>query len=186
MAPIIIFDAHEEEDRLMWGEDQTCIFTVKKAYRKLCGSATHDGWPGWSHLWKIEVQQRIRTFLWILSHNKLLTNYEKWRRNLREDPCCSLCGAMEETCLHAIRDCPEAKQVWLLFVETSLQQNFFLMSLEDWLLWNTSKARGREWQSKFALVCWWNWKWRNDVVHNEMWMEIQMKVEFLRSRAQEM
>lgn len=46
-----------------------------------------------------------RSFLWILIHEKLLTNRLCVRKIITDDASCPGSGANEETCLHAIRDC---------------------------------------------------------------------------------
>lgn len=70
------------------GEDSDGVFTVSKAYRKLCTLDSAKGWAGWSSIWKLKVQQRVRTFLWLLSHGKLLSNHNHCRRMTVDSPSC--------------------------------------------------------------------------------------------------
>lgn len=60
--------------------------------------------------WKLKVEQRERTFIWLLIHEKLLANYNKWRRLMAESPRYELGQELEVTNLHAIRNCTVAKR----------------------------------------------------------------------------
>ncbi|KAK7260903.1 hypothetical protein RIF29_27202 [Crotalaria pallida] len=62
-------------------------------------------------LWKWPGPQRIRTLLWKILNDALLTDENRRRRNLTADDECPLCNANEtETILHAFRDCHHAQQ----------------------------------------------------------------------------
>ncbi|KAF7828037.1 uncharacterized protein G2W53_019201 [Senna tora] len=43
--------------------------------------------------------------------------------------------------------------------------DFFSLGLEDWISKNLS-SKEKNWNSKFALMCWLNWKHRNEQVFN--------------------
>ncbi|KAH1131683.1 hypothetical protein J1N35_003061 [Gossypium stocksii] len=47
---------------------------------------------------------------------------------------CQICGADQETVLHALHNCQIARAVWLNLVSTAAKQNFYSLSLNDWLL----------------------------------------------------
>lgn len=66
---------------------------------------------GWRKVWKLGVQQRIRVFLWVSAHGKLMTNLERWKRRMAANPLCIRCAEAEESSLQAIRDCVFAKEV---------------------------------------------------------------------------
>lgn len=53
----------------------------------------------------MKVKERIRIFLWIMSHGRLLTNLERWKRRMTANLICGRCYQPEERALHAIRDC---------------------------------------------------------------------------------
>ena len=46
-------------------------------------------------------------------HNGDLVNAERFRRWLSLTVSCSMCGSGPEDGLHMLRDCPDAKYVWL-------------------------------------------------------------------------
>ncbi|CAN1139910.1 Putative ribonuclease H protein At1g65750 [Linum perenne] len=65
----------------------------------------------WNRVWKWGGPSRIQFFLWLLSHEKLLTNLERKRRHMTQDSSCPRCAHTEESIFHILRDCPFAVQV---------------------------------------------------------------------------
>ncbi|KAH1115159.1 hypothetical protein J1N35_008537 [Gossypium stocksii] len=62
---------------------------------------------------------------------RLLTNAERARRGLVEDPSCPICGHPSEDILHVIRDCILAKEVWkqeIIKTSVSWAKHFSLAS----------------------------------------------------------
>ena len=67
----------------------------------------------WDKIWGAHIQQRARVFLWLVYHDRVLGNYNKYRRHMVDNSKCYLCGAHEETTtIHIIRDCPATKMIW--------------------------------------------------------------------------
>lgn len=156
----------------------------KKAYKQICASNTQGRWPGQGRIWKLKVQQRVRTFTWLLAHGKLLANFNRWKRMLTESLDCEICHEQEETNLHAIRDCNEARKVWSQFIPPNLQQQFYLLPFQYWVLWNLSSGRlhklSHEYKIRFAIVCQWVQKWRNEATFNEACMGEHLKAEHIK------
>lgn len=119
MASVVLNKSSEVGDLLVWGDEPDGRFTVSKAYRKLNFYENPGGWTGWRIIWQLKVQQRLRTFLWLLAHEKLLSNFSRWRRRIATSPNCNQCIGREETNMHAVRDCCEARRVWLNFIPPS-------------------------------------------------------------------
>lgn len=53
-------------------------------------------------------------------HVRIMTNYSKWRRRIAESPKCGVCNEMFEDILHALRDCPETRLIWMHLVPSIL------------------------------------------------------------------
>ncbi|CAN1302662.1 Putative ribonuclease H protein At1g65750 [Linum perenne] len=66
----------------------------------------------WSRLWKWNGPNKIKHFLWLASHKRLLTNEERGRRHLTNQVNCSRCVGIVESFKHVIFDCNIASQVW--------------------------------------------------------------------------
>lgn len=65
------------KDRMGWLDARGGKFTVKSAYMLACEEECDNIWHGWKLIWKARVQQRMRIFIWIMAHRKLLTNEEE-------------------------------------------------------------------------------------------------------------
>ena len=155
-------------DLRYWRGSKNGGFSIKYALTLMRedGGATPD--PKWNFIWSTPVQQRIRTFMWLVLHNRLLCNANRVKRKLSEDPRCLRCPAQdEETILHLLRDCPIARVVWRNVGGATQDPSFWMGSLEDWMVCNL-QAQGRHfsdtWPTCFAVVVWWLWRWRNLVV----------------------
>lgn len=71
--------------------------------------------PKWKFVWKMLVPQRIRFFLWLVFHDRVMTNTFRFVRGLTDDPRCGVCAEVEENIEHILRKCPTAKMVWRKF-----------------------------------------------------------------------
>lgn len=119
-------------------------------------------WRG-ALLWKLHISPRIKTFLWILLHGKLLTNLYIVHCHLTNDSSCMRCRMWPGSLEHVFRQCPLALQLWPQSnVPINMQHTFHLPFL-GWLdinLHNTSSTgSGTSWQCFFATTLWFIWKW---------------------------
>ncbi|KAK8520058.1 hypothetical protein V6N12_004021 [Hibiscus sabdariffa] len=101
-----------------------------------------------------------------------MTHVERCRRSLATNPYCLECNSSAETALHALRDCPAVRTLWLCILPAPLVHSLFSLNLQDWLSCSLSSAflhpRWKiSWQFLFVSLIWQIWKRRNDVVfHN--------------------
>ncbi|KAI5445822.1 hypothetical protein KIW84_013890 [Lathyrus oleraceus] len=65
----------------------------------------------WSKIWRLEVHDKLRCFMWLLGHDRLLTNFDKSLKSLGGAEC-RLCGSLKEDTMHVFRDYPKALQLW--------------------------------------------------------------------------
>lgn len=102
--------------------------------------------------------------LWKIAHDRLLTNARRsvWSS---ESPNCPGYGGMQESVLHAIKNCPLATQIWIPLIPSSNSRNFFDLNLSDWVKENLSHSFGfcdqEYWSYIFATACYLIWQWRN-------------------------
>lgn len=96
-------------------------------------------------VWKIKVQQRVKVFLWVMAHGKLLTNLERWRRKMASCSLCERCSRAEEGVLHTIRDCKPAKEVWESLIPPDLVNDFFPAWFEGM---STLAAENGRWEER--------------------------------------
>ncbi|KAK9015627.1 hypothetical protein V6N11_006726 [Hibiscus sabdariffa] len=96
-----------------WRWENNRTFSVRSAYKALTADTTTplvpistDNTNCWSRIWKLQVQQRVRVFLWLVLHQRIMTNVERKRRHLAISDVCASCQSEAETIIHVLRDCP--------------------------------------------------------------------------------
>lgn len=66
-------------DNIGWGDTGTQQFSVKSAYNLLLqNQSIVDG--DWEVLWRWRGLHRIQTFIWLVAHGHILTNYRQNRQ----------------------------------------------------------------------------------------------------------
>lgn len=125
--------------------------------------------PHWSMIWKLLVPERVRSFLWLVQHERLLTNLRKSRMGLGSQ-FCNHCNAVSECILHVLRDCPHAKTVWSHLLKHDGRGLFFSCGLQQWIFLNLTASFGKDhswnWGAAWGTACSLIWQWRNQSVHD--------------------
>ncbi|CAN1762667.1 Putative ribonuclease H protein At1g65750 [Linum perenne] len=98
-------DGSDEDDDLIWGPDPKCIFSIKSTYEIFLQT-----------IWRWEVPSRVKHFLWLVGHERVLTNAERCRRYISYNPKCTRCPDHIEDLLHIVRDCKLVIEVWDAFL----------------------------------------------------------------------
>jgi len=107
----------------------------------------------WKWLWKINIPQRYKTFLWLTLWDRLLTNANRGRRQLTNYPLCPLCEMEYETTEHALRSCPEAASVWQWFHSQGMGKLDDHLDFKNWVKQNIlNNELGEDWGMKFATI----------------------------------
>jgi hypothetical protein len=135
-------------DLLGWGGTSTRQFTVQSAYNlQRENNISIEG--NWKSLWSWNGPHRIQTFVWVATHECLLTNYQrsKWGNGI--SPTCPSSGNDDETIIHVVRDCIHATQIWMRLVASKYITNFFSLSLScrDWIFDNILGVHNNDWQT---------------------------------------
>ncbi|CAJ2650297.1 unnamed protein product [Trifolium pratense] len=161
-------DEYGNDERVGIGRNN-CGFSVAGMYNNICCHHEVEDNNMWRKAWRLKVPERVRTLVWMILHNRLLTNSLKNKMGLSH-AMCEYCGDKEETTLHVMRDCPKAREVWTYVVPLSLRGIFFMGDLQHWIGFNlnsNSQRRGREdWSDFWALSCHCLWMWRNKECHD--------------------
>lgn len=137
----------------------------------------------WRWLWRLQIPQRCKIFLWLALNDRLPTNASTAAAPPRvldfasSCHCCPFCHGME-TLLHVLRDCPRAKNTWVHLVAPHHHHAFFSASLWDWMVtylqqpWSTlnnnNNTNAMDNNCKdgvlFAAMVWLLWKDRKTCV----------------------
>ncbi|CAA7019711.1 unnamed protein product [Microthlaspi erraticum] len=177
------------KDRLSWSGNADGQFSVRSAFTLLTSDTTPrpDMEAFFKRVWRVKVPERVRVFLWLVSHQVIMTNVERKRRHLCDSDVCSVCKGGFETILHVLRDCPSILGIWNRVVPARLRQEFFSKSLLEWLFENLQdvpSSDGPPWATTFAMAIWWAWKWRCGNVFGEN-QRCPDRVRFIKELARE-
>jgi hypothetical protein len=77
------------EDRCMWPGSGNVNFTVASSYQLLRSEVDNESMQvqNWKQVWKLEIHQRVRCFIWLMCHGKLLTNQLYHKMKLGDPHC---------------------------------------------------------------------------------------------------
>lgn len=114
LGAVVIDEFTRVVDRLSWKPSPDGQFTVKSAYDFVtCDETPRQGMRSFfERIWKVTVTERARCFLWLVSHQVIMTNVERARRHISDTNVCQVCKDGIETIIHALRDCPSISGVW--------------------------------------------------------------------------
>ena len=115
------------DDSNFWIHSGCGQYTVRSAHKELnkkqhqersghkredSPSGSHESRQGWKQLWKLNVKQKLKVFIWKGMNNALPVNELIFVRTKIGDPICTGCGEEEETVEHLFFRCKNAEQVW--------------------------------------------------------------------------
>ncbi|KAK8480524.1 hypothetical protein V6N11_037884, partial [Hibiscus sabdariffa] len=148
----------------VWRWEDKRVFTTRSAYAFLTpGSEIHNT-EVWKRLWKLAVPQRVRVFVWVALHERMLTNMERVRRHIVNSELCGICGGAREDVEHVLRSCVAAMGLWLRLISLEFRISFFSLSFKEWFCKNlfdrSFVPNDGEWSNRFAIMCWLLWKRR--------------------------
>ncbi|CAN1732121.1 Putative ribonuclease H protein At1g65750 [Linum perenne] len=124
----------DAEDGMIWGPDPRGRFSISSTYEIVAAINFDSDTNLWKCVWKWQGPNRIKHFLWLVAHNRLLTNLERKKRHLTAEECCRLCPNSIEDNLHVLRDCRSAKDFWTDFTPLAKDVSFFIGTIQEWLL----------------------------------------------------
>lgn len=171
LAGTSLLDSGEGSDCMGWLKVDGA-FSVSSAYEVFVGLSKENQWSGWKQIWRLRVQQRVKVFVWLATHERLMTNFNRWKRGLTQNPGCSRCNCDKEDVVHMVRDCVASKVVWEAVLPRYPQPNFFSQtSVRDWIHEGLRSDAARRasfgWKEVMAIVAWCLWRWRNEEVFDK-------------------
>ncbi|XP_074291074.1 uncharacterized protein LOC141617835 [Silene latifolia] len=169
IASISLIEDPDMEDSLYGIGTSTGKFSIKLALGFLQSENTTDEIEPiiWRTIWLLPIQQRVRMFLWLAGHERIMVNVNRVKQNMGDNPLCPRCEEDEETTDHLLRHCEISRQVWSLLGIDSSNPTFYNSSFPEWITKCASNGVATSepnWPIFFAITCWWLWKWRNNIV----------------------
>ena len=161
---------NNEPDAVLWKFDSKGVYSVSSMYaiinfRGVKNVHVHA-------IWKIKIPPKIHFFLWLVSHNKILTRDNLAKRQRVDDLSCLFCYETE-SCSHLFFDCVVAQVAWEA-VSRVTGKNVLPASFEKianlWL----GESKNEVVNVVHAVVMWELWKVRNNICFNRYcWLGMQ-------------
>ncbi|CAN1343202.1 Putative ribonuclease H protein At1g65750 [Linum perenne] len=165
-------DARLGEDAIVWGLEVSGRFSVKTTYWLVKEIAEEDSDTIWKKVWSWEGPAKIKHFIWLVMHGKVITNEERRRRHLSPDAICPECQDPCESMDHILRRCNVAREVWKELLPLAISRNLEDVKFADW--W-TAGIANKSHNLLFGVTSWLLWLRRNRLVfHNERLSVIEM------------
>ncbi|XP_031116600.1 uncharacterized protein LOC116020256 [Ipomoea triloba] len=179
----------DDADETFWNPEASGKFSISSAYFLIKGYQTNLQDHIWKKIWNLEVPNKLKTFLWIAMHDRVMGNAERKRRGLTLEGCCDLCPGHLESADHILRSCSRAKEIWLAYASREQRSKWRHLDFRRWIINNvTEHVAGEgtgEWSRRFAIIVWWLWRWRCDRVFNERDADVQHKIIWIRTAKEE-
>lgn len=110
-------------------------------------------------------------------------NVERYKKGFANNEKCYTCSMQKEAVKHVIQGCSLAREVWERLLPTDTFLRNFSSDFNQWLNYNIAgKVRGKYdkgWATRFAIMTWWIWKWRNKAIFHNSVMAITQRVTWL-------
>lgn len=162
-ATTIIYDDLNDEDTTGWVGESNGRFTVSSAYTIAANEGSSVEATKWNSIWKLKIPNRIKTYIWLVRHDKILTNSNRCRRGMSGNDRCWNCANTAEDADH-FRDnstCP------------------FREWLDKGISIKNSENTPGDIRPLFAITLWWLWKWRNEAIFSSKIYSLHYKVNWI-------
>lgn len=172
-----LIEAHELKndpnlgDLLYWKDGNKGKFSIKSAISIIRNNHELIDEDCWKIIWNAPTQQRIRAFMWLACHDRLMGNANRFKRQMTTDPSCFVCGDSADSTMHILRDCPLARMIWRKLGGPADTAEFYNTPLKQWFKYNLTHEDEPglpTWAMLFSIAIWWIWRRRNSIVigHN--------------------
>ncbi|XVF01121.1 hypothetical protein REPUB_Repub04eG0060800 [Reevesia pubescens] len=125
------------DDHVYWIAASNGVFLVSSAYKLLINSTLTN--PIWSKVWCLNIPYRIKYFIWLLLHDRLLTKEACVRRRISATAVCPRCGTSTESTYHLLRDCMSSSGLWDTWLNGSIIEKFYSLTLQELIRFNLSR-----------------------------------------------
>ncbi|CAN1770674.1 Putative ribonuclease H protein At1g65750 [Linum perenne] len=166
------------KDSLVWGLEADGRFSVRSAYLLASDIDTSGSEPLWRQIWSWKGPSKIKHFLWLASHKRLLTNEERNRRHLTNQVLCHRCSVHTESISHVFYECDFALQVWRTVLPSAIAARAEHRDFDSW--WK-AMLMSKEFNIQFGIITWNLWRARNKLIFegaNQSCIELSEQCKF--------
>lgn len=119
----------------------------------------------WSGIWKLNVPNKIKHFIWKALNRYLPTRDNLRKRGMEVIPICPWCEKEVESIDHVLFLCQRAASIWSLVWNKELSRvSFNSYFVDHWISLSSSYSREEIKLIKFG--CWTIWLDRNKITHD--------------------
>ena len=126
----------EGQDQLRWGDNKEGTFNLKEAKNILLELDPLVPDKIWQNLWKHLGWMKIKLFMWVVYHKKILTWDNIQKRGVSGHSRCQLCEAQEAKMEHILNSCTYTTSLWdsfdTVFQQTDRDKGSIINTLSRW------------------------------------------------------
>lgn len=163
---ILVSEGHHQ---LRWGNNNEGTFNLKEAKRIILELDSNVPNRVQQNLWRRQGWMKIKLFMWMVHHKKILTWENIQKRSGQGPSRCQLCEAQEEAMEHLLNNFIFTSRLWDTFV-TIFQQidrdkGSIINTLNNWRrnFYDYEFLRSA-WTLKPSFIIWNVWKERNNKI----------------------
>eukprot|EP00253_Pinus_taeda_P013691 PITA_13691 len=156
----------QEEDQLKWEKLDRGTFNLKEARIYLEHQNLEDKVAWYQNVWNSALWPKIKYFLWLIMHRKILTWENLVKRGFIGPSKCPLCEKDEETMNHFLNDCNWTNNLWEwikgIFKQTDRHRDSIQDSITNWRTnYSSCNTINTLWRLCPGFIVWNTWKERN-------------------------
>jgi hypothetical protein len=160
------------EDKLIWREENDGVYSVRTGYRRLMEAENRGyctrGDNGWNSIWKLHAPPKTKHLLWRICRECLPTR-SRLRSHYVQCPLeCPLCLSHDETDWHMFFSCGSVKEAWqTMELSHVIDSRLPLFHNTCDFIFDICRNASVLEASKVAVLVWFLWQHRNNIVWND-------------------
>lgn len=171
----------QRQDRLIFTPAKNGCYSVRGMYHTLRGTSVQSS-NQQSQIWRLiwekgEVTPRLRIFLWKIIQDALPLGKSLFRRRIKVNPTCTVCGEAKEDASHMLFRCPFARACWFT-CPLAIRSDLIPPDIKEAMLYLLSIMTKEQW-SEAVRVCWAIWRSRNASTYSSQKVQVSDFTKYL-------
>nr|KYP64316.1 Putative ribonuclease H protein At1g65750 family [Cajanus cajan] len=127
---------------VVWRGNISGSYYAKYGYDWLLKRYTFSSGESWAWIWKLDLLENVKFFLWQVGHQALPTRAFLRRRHISSNATCPQCGADTKDMTHIFWRCSEVSRVWRLLSTTMANPSCTDATILEWVRHQIPCSRG--------------------------------------------